>query len=157
MSALNRRLPLLAWLLGLAGLLPFVACGLLAVAPEGDRAGLALVAYGAVILAFLGGVHWGFALEDPTRRGERGRLGLGVLPSLAGWVALLVAFAVNVVAGLVLLIVSFAALAVVEARAAKAELMPVGYLKLRYGLTGVVETVLILVALMRLAGGHIQL
>ena len=154
---MNRRLPLLAWLLGLAGLIPFVACGVLAVAPDGDRAGFALVAYGAVVLAFLGGVHWGFALEDPARRGERGRLSLGVLPSLAGWVALLLAVAVNVVSGLGLLIVGFAATAVIEARAAKAGLMPPGYLKLRYGLTGVVETVLILVALIRLAGGHIQL
>lgn len=154
---MNRRLPLLAWLLGLAGLIPFAACGVLAVAPDGDRAGFALVAYGAVVLAFLGGVHWGFALEDPARRGERGRLSLGVLPSLAGWVALLLAVAVNVVSGLGLLIVGFAATAVIEARAAKAGLMPPGYLKLRYGLTGVVETVLILVALIRLAGGHIQL
>ncbi len=154
---MNRRLPLLAWLLGLAGLIPFAACGVLAVAPDGDRAGFALVAYGAVVLAFLGGVHWGFALEDPARRGERGRLSLGVLPSLAGWVALLLAVAVNVVSGLGLLIVGFAATAVIEARAAKAGLMPPGYLKLRYGLTGVVETVLILVALICLAGGHIQL
>ena len=157
MLGVTRRLNLLAPLLGLAGLIPFVVCGLLAVGQDGDRAAFALVAYGAVILAFLGGVHWGFALEEPSGRAERRRLGFGVLPSLAGWVALLLAIAVNEAAALGLLIVGFAALVVVEARAGKSGLVPRGYLTLRYGLTGVVETVLVLVLLMRVAGGHIQL
>ena len=148
---------MLALVLGLAGLIPFIACGLLAVGQDGDRAAFALVAYGAVILAFLGGVHWGLALEEPSRRGERSRLGLGVLPSLAGWVALLLAIAVNAASGLGLLVFGFAAVAVVEARGGKAGLISSGYLKLRYGLTAVVVTVLVLVLLMRLAGGHIQL
>ena len=152
-----RRLPPLAWLLGLAGLIPFVACGLLAVGMDGDRAAFALVAYGAVILAFLGGVHWGVALQEPSGRGERSRLGLGTLPSLAGWVALLLLLAVNAAAALGVLIVGFAGLAVVEARGTRLGLVSGSYLKLRYVLTGVVETVLVVVVLMRVTGGHIQL
>ena len=154
---MNRRLPMLAAVLGLAGLVPFVACGVLAVGQDGDRAAFALVAYGAVILAFLGGVHWGFALEEPSGRAERSRLGLGVLPSLVGWVALLLAIAVDAAAALGLLIAGFAGLVVVEARAGRMGLVPKGYLTLRYVLTGVVGTVLVLVLLVRLAGGHIQL
>lgn len=49
--------------LGLAGVLPFAATALasLAAAPWGDLALLALLAYGAVILSFLGGIEWGLA------------------------------------------------------------------------------------------------
>jgi Protein of unknown function (DUF3429) len=48
-----------AALLGLAGLLPFAATALLSLppGPAGDWAGFALLAYGAVILSFLGGIH----------------------------------------------------------------------------------------------------
>ncbi len=48
-----------------------------------------------MILAFLGGVHWGFALPEPSGRADRARLGLGVVPSLVGWVALLLVVAVS--------------------------------------------------------------
>ena len=115
-------------LLGIAGLIPFAACGYGAVTNQGDPAAMALAAYGAVILAFLGGVHWGFALPEPSGRGERARLGLGVLPSLVGWVALLLEIAVDVEAGLALLVVGFLALTIVEARATKAGLVPSGYM-----------------------------
>ncbi len=154
---MNRRLPVFALLLGLAGLIPFLLVGLLAVGPDGDRAAFALVAYGAVILAFLGGVHWGFALLEPSPRAERMRLGLGVLPSLAGWVALLLVIAVDAAAGLGMLLVGFAATTLVEARGTAAGLLPASYMKLRYGLTGTVVTVLTLALLMRVSGVHVQL
>ena len=157
MGTMNRRLPLFALLLGAAGLIPFAVLGLLAVAQGGDRAAAALVAYAAVILSFLGAVHWGFALQEPSGRGERARLLLGVLPSLAGWVALLLNIAVNVAAALGLLVVGFAATVLVEARGARQGLVSPGYMKLRYGLTAVVGTVLVLVLLLRLSGLHVQL
>ena len=154
---MKRSLPLFALLLGIAGLVPFAACGLWSVTPGGDRAAFALVAYGAVILAFLGGVHWGFALQEPSGRGERLRLGLGVLPSLAGWVALLLAVAVDTEAGLALLLVGFAATVVVESRATRAGLVPPGYMRLRFGLTGAVGVVLVLALLLRLLHLHVDL
>ena len=157
MAAMQRRLPPLALLLGAAGLVPFLACGLLAVTPNGDRAAEALAAYGAVILAFLGGVHWGFALPEPSGRGERGRLALGVLPSLVGWVALLLVVAVDVAAGLGLLLAGFAGVTVVEARATAAGLVPPGYMLLRYGLSAMVGIVLATVLVLRLAGVHVLL
>ena len=65
MDSNTRRL---AWLLGLAGLLPFAACALaFFAAPEAWRgfAEGALIAYGAVILSFVCALHWGFAMALP--------------------------------------------------------------------------------------------
>ena len=156
-GVMNRPLPILATLLGLAGLLPFIGCGLAALGPQGDRATLALVAYGAVILAFLGGVHWGFALEDPVGRGERERLVLGVMPSLVGWVALLLAIAVRVEAGIALVLLGMLGITAVETRARRSGLMPRGYMLLRYGLSAGVVVVLAVVLLLRAVGAHINL
>jgi hypothetical protein len=154
---MSRRLPFLALLLGIAGLVPFIACGLYATTQNGSPATVALAAYGAVILAFLGGVHWGFALLEPSGRGERSRLGLGVVPSLLGWVALLLVTAVSAEAGLGLLLVAFIATTVVEARGAAAGLVPPGYMRLRYGLSTVVTAVLAVVLVLRLTGLHVLL
>ena len=79
-----------AWMLGLAGLIPFLAGAALQwFSPPGWRmlAGLALLTYGAVIVSFLGGIHWGLAMRSaqPTSA----RLVWGVVPSLLGWLAVL--------------------------------------------------------------------
>ena len=80
-----------ARVLGLAGLLPFVASavalGVLQAPVLQLWAASALVAYGALIATFLGGIHWGLAMlgMQPVNF----RLGWGVLPSLLAWVALL--------------------------------------------------------------------
>lgn len=90
------RTPLWAERLGLAGLLPFF--GLAALAWFGPAASqapalLALLAYGATILSFLGGIVWGFAIADTRNEADLGRNAplfiLGVLPQLLGWGALL--------------------------------------------------------------------
>jgi hypothetical protein len=81
-------LPPLARLLGLAGLFPFVAGAVIVFLAEGWTRNLALLAlagYGAVILSFLGGVHWGLALAAPDPAAERARLIGGVAPSLWAW------------------------------------------------------------------------
>lgn len=81
-----------ALILGAAGLIPFVACLLIGfVAPDdvADLAMLALRAYAACILSFMGGVHWGLAIDPATREPSPQRLGASVVPALAGWVALL--------------------------------------------------------------------
>lgn len=80
----------LAWFLGLAGLLPFVAGAALQwFTPPGWRmlAASALLTYGAVIVSFLGGIHWGLAMRKAQP--EASRLLWGVLPSLLGWLAVL--------------------------------------------------------------------
>ncbi len=149
-----RTLPLPALILGLGGLIPFVACGLVAGTAGPDwqgKAMLALAAYAAVVLAFLGGVHWGFALV-PGAAAPRVRLGLGVVPSLVGWAGLLVVFTGLETVGLAVLAAGFVALTIVEGRAARSGLVPPGYMMLRYGLSAVVIIVLVSVCWVRVFG-----
>ena len=77
--------------LGYAGLIPFVflALCLWASGPElHPYVALSMQGYGAVIVSFLGGIHWGMGLplDAPARRFH---LVWGVVPSLVAWVALL--------------------------------------------------------------------
>jgi Protein of unknown function (DUF3429) len=89
----DQEIPTTALVLGLAGAVPFVACAV-AVAgdlrlPLIDNPVAALVAYGAVILSFLGGIRWGFALRmnDPALQNSAFILSVG--PSIAAWLLLL--------------------------------------------------------------------
>ena len=74
--------------LAYAGLLPFVlgAALLWLVRPDAHPyvAG-ALSGYAAVIVAFLGGIHWGLAFAQP--RPAARLFAWGVVPSLVAWVA----------------------------------------------------------------------
>lgn len=143
-----KPLPLVAILLGLGGLLPFVAGTLAILFHPSDvpvpRLVAGVVDYGAVILSFLGAVHWGLALADdavlvPGRgRISTARLALGVLPALAGWAALLVLLTERPRLSLLLLLVGFVLVTAVETRAGRAGLMPRGYLPLRWLLSAVV-------------------
>ena len=74
--------------LGNAGLLPFVAGALLVWLVRDDvhtYVALALSAYAAIIVSFLGGIHWGLAMRQaqPPSSG----LWWGVVPSLVAWPA----------------------------------------------------------------------
>lgn len=101
----------LARTLGLAGLLPFIA-GAFAVWLLGPGArGLAataLLAYGAVIVSFLGGIHWGLAMR--SAQAATLQLVWGVSPSLLAWLALVL----QARWGLLLTAVSLAACYVVD-------------------------------------------
>ena len=160
---MNRHnLPPSALLLGLAGLLPFIGCGLMAVAvPEIQAVSwvFALCAYGAVVLAFLGGVHWGLVLggpEDPAAPLQVAtRLALGIAPSLIGWAAVLLALVTLGELGLAVLIVGFVAAILTESRLGRMGLVPPGYLWLRWLLSVIVLVVLVVVLVLRLIGAHI--
>lgn len=146
-----RELPFPAFWLGLAGLIPFAACAAGAVLGPAGWRGLALaalIAYGAVILAFLGAVHWGLALGggEQEARQARARLTLGVVPALVGWAALLL----PAWAGLTLLIAGFLGVWAAEEAGRREGLVPARYLWLRRLLTLAVVVVLsaVLVALL---------
>ena len=48
-----------------------------------------LLAYGAVILSFMGAIHWGLAMHSgEMSTGTRNQLLLSVVPSLIAWIAL---------------------------------------------------------------------
>jgi hypothetical protein len=126
-------LPPGASVLGHGGLVPFVAAVLgIALLDGAPRllAARALLAYGAVILSFLGAVHWGLMLARPVSGAPR-RLLVGVLPALTGWVALLLPERY----GLALLVVAFGAFWLYEHRVLGARLLPEPYLALRRNLT----------------------
>ena len=74
--------------LAYAGLIPFVAGALLAWAVRDEvlaYVALALSAYGAVVLSFLGGIHWGLAMRQPQPASAV--LVWGVVPPLVAWPA----------------------------------------------------------------------
>ena len=125
----GRRLPPGLVALGYAGVLPFATCVLAIVLLDGEARTFAvrgLVAYGAVILSFLGAVHWGLLLRGPAAAMQL-RLAVGVLPALAGWVALLLPDRY----ALALLVVAFGGFWLYEHRVVGTALLPSSYLDLR--------------------------
>ena len=92
----STEIPTAAALLGAGGLIPFV--GLAAAAHfagdvDASIAVEALRAYGAVILSFLGGIIWGLGIAGfggaAAKPREALRLTVSILPSLFGWLALM--------------------------------------------------------------------
>ncbi len=145
MEASDTRVPSTAGWLGGLGAAPFI--GLAGATPF--LSGLprmvvahALVAYGATILSFLGGVQWGLAIASQSGGDNRGfpaRLVLSVVPSLAAWAALLVAETT----GMFILAAAVAAMLWVDIRTTGAGHAPPWYPKLRTPLTcAVVATLL---------------
>ncbi|OYV32821.1 MAG: hypothetical protein B7Z81_12230, partial [Acidocella sp. 20-61-6] len=119
----------IAIILTLAGAIPFVALTLIVLFdPVGSRTAIeVLISYSAVILSFVGAVHWGFALRDtahppggvplsPAVLGsERQLLVFGIVPAVIGWVALSLMLHFNAPAlALFLLLVGFFLTIVVE-------------------------------------------
>lgn len=82
--------PQVALRLGYAGLLPFVlGAALVWLVDERAHpyATQGLSAYAAVIVSFLGGIHWGLAARQAQP--DAGLLAWGVLPSLLAWVGVM--------------------------------------------------------------------
>ena len=158
-----RNVSFFAILLGAAGLLPFVGCSLIGLAAQDVYARIALlglVAYGAVILSFLGGVHWGLALaagDAQTVRTQRLRFGLGVVPSLIGWAALLVMGLGWPKTALLVLAAGFVATTIAEARGTRAGMVPPAYMAVRWVLSIVVIVLLVSVCLVLALGGRVVL
>lgn len=127
--------------LGYLGLIPFVAGGALALFGDGVASGLglrAVIAYGAVIVSFVGAIHWGLALAGGA---PAGRLYVvSVLPSLVAWPALLV----DARTGLALLIAAFLGIWIHERVSLWSTLFPAWFARLRTQLTSVAVIVLAL-------------
>ena len=131
-----RRLPVL---LGLAGLAPFVA-GALGIwwLPAGWQAAAtgAFLAYSAVILSFLGGIHWGLVMgaDAVASPASRRRFLVSMAPSLIAWPALVW----GGLPGAVLLALGFLAVRGYEASPAGGAGLPAWYRAMRTVLTAVV-------------------
>lgn len=129
--------PKMAQWLGYAGLIPFAALTLAIIIFRQDPfvqepAGMALLAYGAIILSFLGGVHWGRALYEPDSRLQMRDFILSVLPSLYGWCCLLLPLAS---AGVLLLILGFIWQLSFDLKAMRLGILPRWFGRLRIILT----------------------
>ncbi|NIA68158.1 DUF3429 domain-containing protein [Pelagibius litoralis] len=131
------EVPRPALVLGFAGLIPFVAAGFgvwLAGYPQNLIALDIQLAYGAVILSFMGAVHWGLAMADRSVAIGYRRLGWSVVPALIGWLALLL----NPVYGLLLMTIGFAGVYFGDLRSIAAGHTPSWYRALRKPLTIIV-------------------
>jgi hypothetical protein len=150
-------MPLLVILLSILGLVPFVVCGLAALGPNPDTSARmlsALIGYAAVILAFAGGIHWGLELQSRQQVAlvQRARLGLGIIPPLVGWIALLLPLVAAPWVSLILLIAAYIGAVLVEQEAGRRDLLPPRYLWLRWGFTLVAVAMMVTVLTLRLLG-----
>lgn len=158
----SEQVPMAAAILGAAGLIPFVglAAGIWVPEPFNAAVGFtraamgdALATYAAVILSFMGGVHWGLAMRGPAPAGPENHgarsdpqafvLAVSVLPALAGWFAILLLAPVTAFA---VLAAAFCGLFVYDLRMINQGFAPRWYLKLRLPLTAVVTAALLLTA-----------
>lgn len=127
---------IVAWL-AYGGLAPFVAL-MAASLLDLQRSGVwqqLLLNYGAVILSFVGALHWGFAMSALTMS-ERVRnvcFAWSVIPALLAWLALLL----DPVAGSALMAAGFAAHYLQDWRLVRHAILPAWYLPMRLQLSAV--------------------
>ena len=135
MSAIATPRPAVVAWLGYGGLLPFLGTALACWLEPHHHSVWAemLLGYGAVILSFVGALHWGFAMVHPDTAGRpmNGMYAWSVMPSLVGWLALLA----YPEAGATLLIAGFLAQYWQDLRLARVLPLPAWYLPLRLRLT----------------------
>ena len=148
-ETLNANRPASTAWLGYGGLLPFVGLAVL-MAADAPRQALwsqALVAYGAVILGFVGALHWAFAMVLPglSSTQRRNRYIWSTIPALLAWPALLLPG----VGAMAVLVVGFVLHYDQDRRLAATafEALPAWYLPLRLQLTTVACMSLALAAL----------
>lgn len=136
------RLNTTAEIISYAGVVPFVLCllGMTLLPHYGARelAQRIAISYGAVVLAFIGAVHWGLALAGRMTWGPV-RIAGAILPALIGATATVLGGQ----RGLALLVVGFGVFWLYEHRRVGAEL-PADYVSLRRNLSLVVCTLLAL-------------
>ena len=121
--------------LGYAGLIPFLvfSIGCWVPLPYVANAPFILTTYGAVILSFMGAVHWGVAMARQDQHRDNYFIA-SIIPALIAWAALLLTQAM----ALVILLVGFIGLYVYDRSVEKAQALPGWYIPMRTRLTAVV-------------------
>lgn len=131
--------PAARWL-GFAGAVPFVAGALASLPVAGTLRPLGLpllLDYGAIILSFMGGVHWGAAMMRGDA--EVGPLGRSVAASLLALPAALIGGAL----GLIMLAAGFVGLLFYDEQETRIGRLPSWYPHLRRPLTAIVTASLL--------------
>ena len=136
--------PLIGKWLGYGGVIPFVALALsIALGFELEGLGIPdasgkLLAYGAVIISFIGAVHWGLAMH--AERSRQTRLYVySVVPALVAWAWYFVAVQIALFGMAATIVVMY-----FVDRFLLADLVPAGYLKIRLHLTIIVAFCLLI-------------
>jgi hypothetical protein len=94
--------------LGYLALVPFVGCAALVWLPDVDlrnAAALALSAYAAVVVSFIGAIHWGLGFRQAQP--ATSLFVWGVVPSIVAWIAVLVPFRAGLVTQALMLAVCY--------------------------------------------------
>jgi len=131
-----------AWL-GYGGLIPFLALTPASLLDHHHGAlwSDALYAYGAIILSFIGALHWGLAMSQPelSERQRSAWFAWSVVPALIAWPAIL--FSPPLAAPL--LVFGFIAHYLQDRRLARQARLPDWYLPLRLRLSSVAVVCLV--------------
>lgn len=142
--------PNLPYVLGIAGLVPFVFFAVaipleLGFGPMMNI--LALLWYAAIILSFLGGTRWGAEIATNPDNPSKTVLSLAMLPSITAWLALVLIerggfflfpdalFCFSDAIGIGALIIAFALMLIWDLHAIRNGIFPKWYAVLRVGLT----------------------
>lgn len=140
--------------LGYLGAVPFLLCvlGLLIFDDEYLRNFFVLtqMAYGGMILSFLGGVHWAHALPKK----DHNQMGLAMLPTIFGLCLFILPVVLKIYTlSLFCMAVGFLALFIMDKRYLNADQLPNGYIEFRRKITLIIFTCLaVSVAVMTFSG-----
>ena len=138
------RFPLI---LGAMGLIPFWGCTIYSLLGPVETSNLTqtfVLFYGAIILSFLGGVHWGCAISRSKQSTHyKKHLIFSVIPSLLGWPALMLPQDI----GIAILMIGFVLTLLIDIFFSEISSIPKWYPKLRKPLSVSVIVCLIIATL----------
>lgn len=146
-------LPRVARWLGLAGLLPTATAAIVVWIGTVGQAAFAFSAsaiYGALILSFLGGAWWGIAAAKAPPERLPVLLALSVMPSLIGWLVLLILSP----ASLGVLALCFAVALLVDRRLIDEGYAPAWWWRLRFPLSATMALLHALIAIATTIRGY---
>ena len=145
-------MPFSAGVLGYLGLIPFIGltCLMLFRVDPGVEVSRLLGTYSAIILSFLGGIHWGIATENSLSKTVNSsklnmHLILSVIPSLLGWAGLIA----PEFTGFCIIIFGFVFVLVIDLRIEQMDIVPDWYPRLRKHLTLIVIGCLVIASVLK--------
>ena len=128
----NEKIPII---LGYSGLIPFItfSIGSWLPSPYSSYSETIIITYAAIILSFMGAIHWGAAMSNKETRHNRYYL-TSIIPALAAWLSLLV----PEIFSLFILVTGFALLISYDIAVEKPQGFPAWYIPIRIRLTIIV-------------------